>query len=74
MSEIAVSTKKASTMLANYENIETSIKNQRLSVSGVDSDEEAMNLVKYREAYQLAAKMIQTMSELFDKLINQTGV
>lgn len=74
VSEIAVSTKKASTMLNNYENIEKSIKNQRLSVSGVDGDEEAMNLVKYREAYQLAAKMIQTMSELFDRLINQTGV
>ena len=74
VSEIAVSTKKASTMLKNYENIQKSVKNQRLSFSGVDGDEEAMNLVKYQEAYELSAKMIKTMSELFDKLINETGV
>lgn len=74
VSEVAISTKKSKTMLLNFENIGKSIENQRLSVSGVDGDEETMNLVKYREAYELAAKMIQTMSELYDKLINQTGV
>ena len=51
-----------------------SITNQRLSESGVDVDEEAMNLVKFKNAYNLSAKVIQTMNEIYDKLINGTGV
>ena len=41
---------------------------------GVDADEESMNLVKYQEAYDLSSKVIQIMSEVYDKLINETGV
>ncbi len=74
VSELGVTTMKSKTLLSNYEQIEESISNQRLSVSGVDSDEEAMNLVKYQDAYELAAKVIQVMSEIYDKLINETGV
>lgn len=74
VSEIGVSTKKTEMLLESYENIGQNIENQRLSVSGVDGDEETMNLVKYREAYVLSARMIQTMTELFNKLINETGV
>ena len=50
------------------------IKNQRLSDAGVDEDEEASNLVKYQNAYSLSSKMIQTLSEIYDRLILQTGV
>ena len=39
-------------------------------VAGVDIDEEAMNLAKYQEAYNLAAKVIAVMSETYDTLIN----
>ena len=41
---------------------------------GVDNDEEALNLVKFREAYNLAAKMMSIMQEIYDRLINGTGV
>ena len=58
----------------SYDNITKSINNQRLSVSGVDNDEEALNLVKFQEAYNLSAKMISVFQEIYDKLINQTGV
>ncbi|MFR5241800.1 MAG: flagellar basal body rod C-terminal domain-containing protein [Roseburia sp.] len=47
---------------------------QRTSVSGVDEDEEAMNLIKFQNAYNLASKVISVMSEMYDKLINETGV
>ena len=58
----------------NYTNFRNLIQNQRLSIMGVDKDEEAMNLVKYQEAYDLSAKVIQIMSEVYDKLINETGI
>ena len=50
------------------------ITTQRTSVSGVDEDEEALNLVKFQNAYGLSSKVIQVLTEIYDKLINQTGV
>ena len=50
------------------------INNQRLSISGVDSDEEAMDLVKFRNCYNLSAKVITVMNEIYNKLINEMAV
>jgi len=41
----------------------------RDSVSGVNLDEEAANLVKYQQAYQAAAQLIGVASSLFDSLL-----
>ncbi|WP_136416181.1 flagellar hook-associated protein FlgK [Herbaspirillum sp. ST 5-3] len=38
--------------------------------SGVNLDEEATNLMRYQQAYQAAAKVMQTASQLFDLLLN----
>ena len=39
------------------------------SVSGVNLDEEASNLILYQQAYQASAKMIQVAQTIFDSLI-----
>jgi flagellar hook-associated protein 1 len=41
----------------------------RDSVSGVNLDEEAANLIKYQQAYQAAAQMIKVASDLFDSIL-----
>ena len=74
ITELSIDSKKAQDRERNYSNFKNLIDNQRLSVMGVDSDEESMNLVKYQEAYDLSSKVIQIMSEVYDKLINETGV
>lgn len=74
VAEIGVDASKYETFTKSQESIMKSITNQRLSESGVDVDEEAMNLVKFKNAYNLSAKVIQTMNEIYDKLINGTGV
>ena len=74
VSEISIDVMKSRTFEKNYTNIKASIKNQRLSVSGVDGDEEAMNLMKYQEAFELASKMISVMKEIYDKMKNEMGV
>lgn len=74
LADLAIDSKRAKSFRDNYTNISNSIINQRLSVSGVDEDEEAMDLVKFQHAYNLASKMIQTMTELYDRLILETGV
>jgi flagellar hook-associated protein 1 FlgK len=73
VAEIGIDTTKASTFSESQTNILGTITNQRLSVSGVDVDEEAMNLVRYQNAYNLSAKVISVMDEIYDKLINYMG-
>ena len=41
---------------------------------GVDEDDEALDLVKFQNAYNLASKMISTMAEMYDQLILNTAV
>ena len=74
LSDVALNASNANTFATNYENISKSVDNQRISISGVDEDEEAVNLVKYQNGYNLASKMIQTLTEVYDRLILQTGV
>jgi flagellar hook-associated protein 1 FlgK len=73
IAEIGIDTNKANTFSDSQSNILDAIKNQRLSVSGVDVDEEAMNLVRFQNAYNLSAKVITVMDEIYDKLINYMG-
>lgn len=61
-------------MLDNYNNLRTTIQNQRLSIMGVDTDEEAMDMMKFQQAYNLNSKMMSVMNEIYDKLINGTGL
>jgi flagellar hook-associated protein 1 FlgK len=42
----------------------------RDSVSGVNLDEEASNLLRYQQAYQASGKVMQVASELFDVLLS----
>ena len=74
ISDVTVDVNKTTTSSNNYSNLSTAIATQRTSVSGVDEDEEAMNLIKFQNAYNLASKVISVMSEMYDKLINETGV
>ena len=48
----------------NYSNISNAIDKQRMSVSGVDKDEEAIDLVKFQNAYNLSSKMVSVLAEI----------
>jgi len=74
VAEVGIDASKANTFSDSQQNILDTIKNQRLSISGVDTDEEAMNLVRYQNAYNLSAKVITVMNEIYDRLINYMGV
>ena len=73
-SDISVDTQKATIFQKNYSNISSAIEKQRMSISGVDNDEEALDLVKFQNAYNLSSKMVSVLAEIYDKLINETGV
>ena len=74
VAEIGIDTDKANTISNSQKNILNTITNQRLEVSGVDVDEEAMNLIRYQNAYNLSAKVVSVMDEIYNKLINEMGV
>lgn len=74
LSDISLNASSANSFYESYQQISQTIDTQRLSVSGVDTDEESLNLVQFQHAYNLASKVIQTMSEMYDRLITQTGV
>ena len=73
-SDVALGASSANNFYSNFDKISKAIVAQRTSISGVDNDEEALNLVKFQEAYNLSSKMIQVMTEIYDRLILQTGV
>ena len=73
-SDISVDSQKSKIFQKNYSNISSTIEKQRMSISGVDNDEEALDLVKFQNAYNLSSKMVSVLAEIYDKLINETGV
>ena len=74
VSVVGIDTKRAATFSENYDNIRSTIDNQRLSISGVDEDEETVDLVKFQNAYQLSSKVISVMQQIYSKLIEETGL
>ena len=40
------------------------------SISGVDLDQEAADLIRYQQAYQASAQVIQTANRIFDAILN----
>lgn len=74
ISDNSVDTQKAQIFQTNYSNITNTVDTRRMSVSGVDEDEEAMDLLRFQNAYNLASKMVQTLNEMYRRLILETGV
>jgi len=74
LSDITVDAQESEIFYKNHKAIGESIQNQRLSISGVDEDEEALDLVKFQNCYNLASKTIQILSEMYERLILETGV
>lgn len=70
ISDLATVTKGVASDLANSETQLETYENDRLSESGVSIDEETTNLIQYQHAYQANAKVISTVSELLDVVIN----
>lgn len=59
-----------------YNNYNTSLDElyvDRDAVSGVDLNDEAMNMMQYQKSYSAACRLLTTIDEMIDKLVNGTG-
>ncbi len=74
------STILANDTYTNAENLKTNvtvlngIQNSRDEVSGVSLDEEASNMMMYISAYNAASRLMTTLDEALNTLINNTGL
>lgn len=73
-SSISIDALRTAMFADNLEVVVNSIDTQRKSVSNVDTNEEASNLIIYQNGYNLNSKVISVLNEMYDKLINQTGL
>lgn len=48
--------------------------NRRDAVSGVNMDEELSDMVKFQKSYNAAARMITTIDEMLDMIVNRMGI
>lgn len=71
---LGIDAKSANTLLENQIAVLNQTSNSRDGVSGVQLDEEGMNLLHYNQSYNAAARLMTTLDEALDKLINGTGV
>lgn len=60
-----------------YENqtlLTEQLQSRRDAVSSVSLDEELTDMIRFQQAYNAAARLVTTMDEVIDTLINRTGV
>ena len=70
VSSVGTFTHAANLSASAQEALLNNAKSANDSVSGVNLDEEAANLIKFQQAYQAAAQLISTTNTLFDKLLS----
>lgn len=72
-SELGINAQEAIMYQSTQESVTGIIKNQRLSVSQVDLTEEFTNLIKYQQAYQASAKIMNTIDGIYETTIFKLG-
>ena len=70
---LGVEASVATSNLATQKVISSQVDASRESVSGVNLDEEMTNMLQFQHAYSAAARLVTTIDEMLDVLINRTG-
>lgn len=72
--QIGTASSQATEMSQNQQLVLDQLNTQVQQVSGVSLDEEATDMLRFQHAYQAAARVITTMDQMLDTLINSTGM
>ena len=70
VNEIAQGSTVAASVAEGFRVFEVSLEGEHQAISGVSLDEEAIRMISLQRAYQASARLIQTLSELMDVLVN----
>lgn len=69
VSDVGNKTREIEVTITAQESVFKQAQDAQQSLSGVNLDEEAANLLRYQQAYQASGKMIEIASKLFDTLL-----
>jgi flagellar hook-associated protein 1 FlgK len=73
VSQVAVDTRSAKANAETELSLLQSVNDRRDSITGVNLEEEAANLIRYQQAYQAAAQIVTTANDVFDTLLRATS-
>ncbi len=71
---LGIETAESDSFTKNYELLSQQVDNARQSVQGVSLDEEMTNMIKFQHAYDAAARVITTMDQALDTVVNGMGI
>ncbi|MFL2120279.1 flagellar hook-associated protein FlgK [Marinilactibacillus psychrotolerans] len=74
VTDMGIIKQQSDNMLDTQEGLMALLEQRRESVSGVDINGEVTDMIKYSSAFQANSKVLSTLSEMLDTLINRTGV
>lgn len=70
VAQLGQSLATANTQVSDQQAVQTLLRNQRNSVSGVSIDEEMTSLVSFQRAYEASAKLVNTVDQMLSVVIN----
>ncbi|MEQ2527518.1 flagellar hook-associated protein FlgK [Bacillaceae bacterium CLA-AA-H227] len=73
IAQLGTDGQQANRMVSNATTIQLSVENNRSAVSSVSLDEEMTDMIKFQQAYNASARMITSIDEILDKIINGMG-
>ncbi len=71
ISDLANRGEQLHTVSANQASMVESIDNQRMEVTGVSSDEELTNLIKYQHAYNASARYVNVVNDMLKDIVEK---
>lgn len=71
ISDLANRGEQLNTISTNQASMVNSINNQRTQITGVSSDEELTNLIKYQHAYNASARYVNVVSQMLDVILDK---
>ena len=74
MTDIAIDVSFVSDLSKTATTVLTSVDNQREAIKGVSLNEETVNLLKYQKAFEASSRVMTTLDEMLDIIINRMGV
>ncbi|MDT8903896.1 flagellar hook-associated protein FlgK [Anaeroselena agilis] len=72
--ELGVQAQTSQRLEENQQTLVDQIENWRQATAGVNIDEEMTNMIRFQKGYNAAARILTSLDEMLDKLINGTGV
>lgn len=71
IARLGVDSQESSRMVANQQSLLAMMERRRESISGVSLDEELANMVQFQLAYQASARLVTTIDDMLDTVVNR---